>query len=380
MKSHKLRWISISKKIVIFILLASMPIISSCNLLKLSPPDWMGQKPFSDPPSGENEGPIPVDPGDGGGGGNSGEEFYPGDELYSEPAAGQEDGPGIEGELKPVGFVNYGEFNATVRAWTFVPLGKAEGEPAPVASTVSSANSGSGTWPNTSRFISVPMGTYTWCIDWEEGDLDEDGNFDYFHYIDEDPTLLDENDSDELDFAEQVAISAPPSMAAVYEGKCSQAPVEKACLGQGMEVDVYSYFALEENNKPEIFTYTNTADYSAPDGITVAVGGVSTPWGSGMILWQGGDWVEATTAGLYTAIGGQIHGDVTIGWARALFDGVEVWRGDTSTFSIAEGRYGVYVEVSCFPPGNHTIRIEALGINGSGGGMSVPVANFGFRP
>jgi len=68
MKSHKLRWTSIPKKLVMVVLLASMPIITSCNFLKLSPPGWMGQKPSSDPPSGEHEGPIPVDPGDGGGG------------------------------------------------------------------------------------------------------------------------------------------------------------------------------------------------------------------------------------------------------------------------------------------------------------------------
>jgi len=224
------------------------------------------------------------------------------------------------------------------------------------------------------------MGTYTWCIDWEEGDLDEDGNIDYFHYIEENSTLLDENDSDELDFAEKVSVSAPPSTAVVHKGRCSQPWVESSCVGNKIEVNVYSKFALEENNKPEFFTYTNTADYPPPDGITVGVGGVSTPWGSGMILWQGGDWVEATTAGSYSAIGGQLHGDVTIGWARVLFDGVEVWQGDASTYTIAEGRYGVYVEVSCFPPGTHSLRVEALGINGSGGGMSVPVANFGFRP
>ncbi len=86
------------------------------------------------------------------------------------------------------------------------------------ASTVSVVNDGVGDWPNTSRFISVPMGAYSWCIDWEEGDVDDDGIIDYFHYIQDDPTILDENDSDDLESAEEVAISAPPSSGSIFEG------------------------------------------------------------------------------------------------------------------------------------------------------------------
>lgn len=176
-----------------------------------------------------------------------------------------------------MGFVNYGEFNATVRAWTYVPLDVIERQTPSEASTVSSANTGSGTWPNTSRFISVPMGFYTWCIDWEEGDLDEDGNIDYFHYIDDSTTLLDENDSDDLEFAEEIAISAPPATAPVYEGKCNQQIEEKACVGNNTEVNVFSYYALEQDNPPEIYTYTNVADNLPPDGIQVSVGGYPQP-------------------------------------------------------------------------------------------------------
>jgi len=98
-----------------------------------------------------------------------------------------------------------------------------------------------------------------------------------------------------------------------------------------------------------------------------------------MILWQENDWVEVTTSDPYQAIGVQVHGDQTIGWARVLFDGDEIWRGDTSSHTIAEGRYGVYVEVRCFPAGSHTLRIEGLGIRGSGEGSSIPVSYFGFR-
>jgi hypothetical protein len=122
--------------------------------------------------------------------------------------------------LKPVGFVNYGTINATVRPWTYIPLGGQEYQTPSFASTVSSAQGTGGSWPNSSRFILVPMGTYTWCIDWEEEDKDGDGYFDTYHYFETVTTLLDENDSDELEFAEEVAIMAPPTSAPIYRGKC----------------------------------------------------------------------------------------------------------------------------------------------------------------
>ncbi len=287
--------------------------------------------------------------------------------------------PTSEGPLKPIGFVNYGEFDATVRAHTFMPLGKTGFVTPPAPSTVSSANDGVGDWPNSSRFISVPMGAYSWCIDWEEGDIDDDGNIDYFHYIQDDPTILDENDSDDLESAEEVAISAPPSSGAIFEGKCKENLVDDSCVELNSEVNVYSLYAMEQGNPPQIKVAANAAEQAPPAGINVTFGGVSTGYGSGMILWQEGDWVEASTSDSYQALGVQVHGDQTIGWARVLFDGLEIWRGDASSYIIAEGRHGVYVEVRCFPPGTHSIRIEGLGAEGSGGGRSIPVSYFGFR-
>lgn len=302
-----------------------------------------------------------------------------GDETTSAGQTGQDSSSGADyGPLKPVGFVNYGEFDATVRAHTFMPLGKTEPATPSGASTVSTAKDGTGTWPNTSRFISVPMGAYSWCIDWAEGDIDEDGQIDYFHYIQNDPTILDENDSDELDLAEEVAISAPPSTGMIYAGKCEE--IKIACTEYTSEVNVYAYLATSSNNPPDIRAMTNAAENPSPAGIQVTSGGTSTPWGFGMILWTAGDYVEATTSNPYTAFGGQIFGDHTIGWGRVLFDGVEIWRGDASSYTIMEGaQYGVYVEVRCFPPGTHTMRIECLGLEGSGGGRSLPSGFFGFK-
>jgi hypothetical protein len=301
-----------------------------------------------------------------------------GDETTSTGQTGQDTNSGY-GELKPVGFVNYGESDAAVRAYTFIPLGKTEPATPSKASTTSVANDGAGTWPNTSRFISVPMGAYSWCIDWEDGDVDDDGIIDYFHYIQDDPTILDENDSDDLELAEEVAISAPPSSGAVYEGKCKENLVGDSCVELNSEVNVYSLYAMDQGNPPDIKVAANAAEQAPPIGIDVSAGGVSTGYGTGMILWQEGDWVEVTTSDSYQALGVQVHGDQTIGWARALFDGQEIWRGDASTYTIAEGRFGVYIEVRCSPPGTHTLRIEGLGLDGSGGGRSIPVSYFGFR-
>jgi hypothetical protein len=314
------------------------------------------------------------------------DEEYDGEASLAEDGSsisGQGSGPstdsGLYGLLKPVGFVNYGEIDATVRAYSFIPLGKTEAAIPPAPSTVSSANNGSGEWPNPSRYLSLPMGAYSWCIDWEEGDVDEDGKIDYFHYIQEGPTILDENDSDDLDLAEEVPISAPPLSGAVYEGKCKVNLVDSLCEEFNSAVNIYSLYAMEQDNPPEIKVSANAAEQAPPPGIDVSAGGVSTGYGMGMILWQDGDWVEVTTGDPYQGIGVQVHGDQTIGWARVLFDGQEIWRGDTSSHIIAEGRYGVYVEVRCFPPGSHTLRIEGLGQDGSGGGRSIPVSYFSFR-
>jgi len=324
---------------------------------------------------------IPDNPGEPGDSATSGSQGYAGDESASSDQSGQDSSSGADyGELKPVGFVNYGEFDAAVRANSYIPLGETNPVFAPVASTVSSANSGSGTWPNTSRFISVPMGTYSWCIDWEEGDLDEDGQIDYFHYIEEGPTLLDENDSDDLDHAEEVAISAPPATAPIFAGKCQV--FDNSCEGKTQETRIYSFPGWVNGTiyQPKIQAPANYFDYPPPEGITLTNGG-GAQFQQAIIL-AGGQYLEATTSNPYSAFGVQPHGESTIGWARVLFDGVEVWRGDTSAYWHDAEAYvhAVYIEVRCFPPGTHTMRIEALGIAGSGGGQTVPIAYFGFRP
>ena len=78
-------------------------------------------------------------------------------------------------------------------------------------------------------------------------------------------------------------------------------------------------------------------------------------------------------------MGVQIMGDQYIGWGRVLFDGTEIWRGDTAHTWNDGSNYGQYVEVRCFPPGIHTLRVENLGIEGGYGGITVPISWFAFR-
>ena len=84
--------------------------------------------------------------------------------------------------------------------------------------------------------------------------------------------------------------------------------------------------------------------------------------------------MEASTELPFETFGVQVYGDNTIGWARLLFDGQEVWRGDTLEIWMDKGRYGGYIEVSGFEPGRHTLRIESLGVDYH----PVVVAFFGF--
>jgi hypothetical protein len=57
-----------------------------------------------------------------------------------------------------------------------------------------------------------------------------------------------------------------------------------------------------------------------------------------------------------------------------LFDGVEVWRGLTSSLGFEQLQYGGYIEISGFHPGLHAIRAESLGFDYH----PLTVAGFGF--
>ncbi|HKZ54162.1 MAG TPA: hypothetical protein VJ123_01695 [Anaerolineales bacterium] len=125
---------------------------------------------------------------------------------------------------------------------------------------------------------------------------------------------------------------------------------------------------------PNVFASANSEDRPPPEGIRVSFHKDSIAYGIQRVLWWNGDWIEASTDLPFAAMGVQFLGEPQIGLARLLFDGVEFWRGNTSTIWSRYGRHGGYVEISGFGPGRHTLRAESLGFDY----RPVTVASFGF--
>jgi hypothetical protein len=125
---------------------------------------------------------------------------------------------------------------------------------------------------------------------------------------------------------------------------------------------------------PDVIVHANAADMAPPEGISVSFAEESIPYGLQRVVWWNGDWIEATSDGSYSSMGVQFLGEGMIGWARVLFDGQEVWRGNTSEIWSKSGRHGGFVEISGFRPGVHTLRVESLGFDY----RPVTVASFGF--
>ena len=128
------------------------------------------------------------------------------------------------------------------------------------------------------------------------------------------------------------------------------------------------------DTQPDVFAVANKDDVPSPDGIQIQYHDQSIGYGTHRVLWWNGDWIEATTDQPYTSIGVQFWGSAYLGWARVLFDGVEVWRGLTTSLGKKHAYFGGYIEITDFEPGTHTIRVENLGFDY----RPVKVAAFGF--
>ena len=119
--------------------------------------------------------------------------------------------------LKPVRFRNLGTVACTVTPWSYIPLDPSASAPLSNASTVAFPGGS-----NSSAYLDLPLGTYTWCYHWELGDTNGDGMIEYAHAIDGRPVTLDQNDSDDTMLAETVDLSAP-TFAGEMTGPCNQA-------------------------------------------------------------------------------------------------------------------------------------------------------------
>jgi len=139
-------------------------------------------------------------------------------------------------------------------------------------------------------------------------------------------------------------------------------------------VTVYPGYARKFAIQPDVFVDANKDEKPPPEGFLLSQSDDSISYGLNRVLWGEGSSVEISTEFPFSAMGVQIYGDYTIGWARVLFDGKEIWRGDTSKIWAYQGRNGGYIEVSDFEPGRHTLRIESMGFDYH----PVTVAFFGF--
>lgn len=140
-------------------------------------------------------------------------------------------------------------------------------------------------------------------------------------------------------------------------------------------VNIYPGYARKFAVQPDQFVDANKDEKIPPQGIELTHSEDSISYGLNRVLWGQGSFVEISTELPYKAMGVQVYGDYTIGWARVLFDGQEVWRGDTSEIWSYQGRNGGYIEITDFEPGTHNLRIESLGFDYH----PVTVAFFGFN-
>jgi len=125
---------------------------------------------------------------------------------------------------------------------------------------------------------------------------------------------------------------------------------------------------------PDLYAAANDQNVPSPEGILIRYHEESIPYGTHRVLWWNGDWIEASTELAYSSIGVQLWGSGYLGWARVLFDDVEVWRGLTTALGKKHAYYGGYIEITGFEPGTHTIRVESLGFDY----RPIKIAAFGF--
>ena len=187
-----------SRKIIllivnIFLILA----LTGCSDLYF----WMEPDREEQPPGFEMEQPDQEElpPGSDATGGESASANEP----VATPAESENSAGSSELPLKPVRFSNSGTLAYTVSVWNYTPPDPSQPSTPSNASTVASPGG------NPSSYLSLPLGTYTWCYHWDLGDVDGDGMRNYAHTFDGRPVVLDESDSDVMDFAEMVTLSAP---------------------------------------------------------------------------------------------------------------------------------------------------------------------------
>jgi hypothetical protein len=128
-------------------------------------------------------------------------------------------------QRRPIAFTNNGPYHAVVRTWTFIPAGSDTPAPPPNISVASFGPTAPGLWPNPSRYMSLLLGTYTFCVDYQ----DDSDQFHYF-FLDDPPLTVNENMPDSVGLAYEVRFSTDGIP--MGEGRCPESPI----VSQGGQV------------------------------------------------------------------------------------------------------------------------------------------------
>ena len=138
-------------------------------------------------------------------------------------------------------------------------------------------------------------------------------------------------------------------------------PVTIPALPGGLNVTVHPADVRLSDPIPDVFVNANGMDQSIPEGVHLSYSDDSILYGTNRVLWKDDDWVEITTDASFTSMGVQVRGSYVIGWARVLFDGEEIWRGDTARIWAEKKVHGGYIEISGFKLGKTYPACGAVG-------------------
>jgi len=211
------------------------------------------------------------------------------------------------------------------------------------------------------------------------GHRDEDEDFMNRYGIEQDDLVADDNSESVLEGNQSYGSADENPAADSLDLAPVPDPVTEKCGESGICVAAYPTDIRGTNNPPAVMVWANAAEYPAPAGFSVTVSEDAGPWHQWMVLREPGQFIQAVSPEGYSALGIQFWGDDTNGWARVTLDGVEVWRGDITTYGTDGVNYFVYVEITGDVSGPHTLRVEVVGQNGAGGGDNVPVFYFSYR-
>lgn len=151
-------------------------------------------------------------------------------------------------------------------------------------------------------------------------------------------------------------------------------PVYEPLLNDGLTVIVHGADMRLEEVTPDVILNATGTDLSLPKGVNISFSEDSMPYGVNRVLWKENDWMELSFGEPFTAAGVQFRGSYVIGWARVMFDGQEIWRGDTAEIWSELKVHGGYIDVMGFGSGEHIIRVERLDVDS----RPVMVAFFGL--